>query len=213
MEKTIEAIWKEGFLSEDALLAPKLNDLYNQKSKNLVDKMTRMFKINLLALAVFAVVALIACFAIGLPYVGATLFLLFALLVVIGTRDLRSLEAIDKGVSSYEYIKDFDNWLKSNIARFTKVYQFFYPVLFAGIVLGVWFSSHGEKMLKKVIEIHPEVYLVDGVPVYWALGAIALTVLIGLCAPALYRFDMNLVYGNVMKKLDEILTDMEELRD
>ncbi len=105
MEKTIEAIWQEGFLDDKALLAPKLNDLYNQKSSNLVDKMTRMFKINLRALAAFAIVALIACVAIGLPYVGATLFTLFALLVVVGKRDLRSLEAIDKGASSYEYIR------------------------------------------------------------------------------------------------------------
>jgi len=72
MEKTIEAIWQEGFLDDKALLAPKLNDLYNQKSSNLVDKRTRMFKINLRVLAAFAIVALIACVAVGLPYVGAT---------------------------------------------------------------------------------------------------------------------------------------------
>ena len=213
MEKTIEAIWQEGFLDDKALLAPKLNDLYNQKSSNLVDKMTRMFKINLRALAAFAIVALIACVAVGLPYVGATLFTLFALLVVVGKRDLRSLEAIDKGVSSYEYIKAFDNWLKGNIARFSMIYRFFYPVLFVGIVLGLWFSHPGEKMLKTVIEIRPEIYLVDGVPVYWALAAVACTGIIALTAPVLYRFDMKLVYGNVMKKLDEILTDMEELRN
>ena len=29
MEKSIETIWKEGFLEKDVLLAPKLNDLYN----------------------------------------------------------------------------------------------------------------------------------------------------------------------------------------
>ena len=28
MEKSIESIWKEGFLKSDALVAPKLNDLY-----------------------------------------------------------------------------------------------------------------------------------------------------------------------------------------
>jgi hypothetical protein len=159
MEKTIEAIWQEGFLDDKAPIAPKLNDLYNQKSSNIVDKMTHMFKINLLALAAFAIVALITCVAVGLPYVGATLFTLFALLVVVGKRDLRSLEAIDKGVNSYEYIKAFNNWLKGNIARFSMIYRFFYPVLFVGIVLGLWFSHHGEKMLKKVIEIRPEIYL------------------------------------------------------
>ena len=42
MEKSIEAIWKEGFLEQDALVAPKINELYNQKSSDIVDKMTRM---------------------------------------------------------------------------------------------------------------------------------------------------------------------------
>ena len=64
-----------------------------------------------------------------------------------------------------------------------------------------------------MIEIHPEIYLVDGVPVSWALAAVACTGIIALTAPVLYRFDMQLVYGNVMKKLDEILTDIEELRN
>jgi len=212
MEKTIEAIWKEGFVDDDALVAPKLNDLYNQKSSNLVDKMTRMFRLNVGALAVFAIVALIGCVAIGLPLVGATLFSLFSLLVIIGRRDLHDLRAINKGCSSYHYIKAFDDWLKANIARFSRIYRFFYPTLFVGSVLGIWFSRHGEKMLKMAIEIHPSIYMVNGVPIYWALGAVVCTGIIALCAPALYRFDMNLVYGNVMKKIDEILADMEELR-
>ena len=38
MEKSIETIWKEGFMKDDALVAPKLNDLYNQKSANIIDK-------------------------------------------------------------------------------------------------------------------------------------------------------------------------------
>lgn len=150
MEKTIEAVWKEGFVDDDALLAPKLNDLYNQKSSNLVDKMTRMFRLNVGALAVFAIVALIGC-------------------VVIGLRDLHDLRAINKGCSSYHYIKAFDDWLKANIARFSRIYRFFYPTLFVGSVLGIWFSRHGEKMLKMAIEIHPSIY--NGVPIYWALGS------------------------------------------
>ena len=42
MEKSIETIWREGFLKEDALIVPKLNDLYNQKSQQLIEKLIRM---------------------------------------------------------------------------------------------------------------------------------------------------------------------------
>ena len=44
MEKSIENIWKEGFLKSDALVAPKLNNLYNKKSIHIIDKFKRRFK-------------------------------------------------------------------------------------------------------------------------------------------------------------------------
>ena len=44
MEKSIETIWKQGFLKSDALVAPKLNDLYNQKSTHIIDKFNNMFR-------------------------------------------------------------------------------------------------------------------------------------------------------------------------
>ena len=50
MEKSIESIWKQGFLDNNAMVAPKLNNLYNQKSIHIIDKFKRMFKINLNAL-------------------------------------------------------------------------------------------------------------------------------------------------------------------
>ena len=54
MEKSIETIWKEGFLNQDALIAPKLNNLYNKKSTHIVDKFKRMFRINLIAIEDFS---------------------------------------------------------------------------------------------------------------------------------------------------------------
>lgn len=53
MEKSIETIWREGFLKSDALVAPKLNELYNQKSIHIVDKFKSMYRINLIAIVVF----------------------------------------------------------------------------------------------------------------------------------------------------------------
>ena len=59
MEKSIESIWKEGFLKDDALVAPKLNDLYNQKSIHLLDKFEKMYKLNLIFLVGFSFFVLI----------------------------------------------------------------------------------------------------------------------------------------------------------
>ena len=76
MEKSIESIWKEGFLKKDALVAPKINDLYNQKSKHIVDKFKRMFKINLIAIVIFSLVFMVITTINGLPIVGISWFLI-----------------------------------------------------------------------------------------------------------------------------------------
>ena len=62
MEKSIESIWKEGFLKSDALVAPKLNDLYNQKSEHVVDKVNRLYTINLIVIIVNGVCNHDPCF-------------------------------------------------------------------------------------------------------------------------------------------------------
>ena len=71
MEKSIETIWKKGFLKNDALLAPKLNNLYDQKSIDIVDKFKRMYKINIIALMAFALIILLAAQPTEMPYMAA----------------------------------------------------------------------------------------------------------------------------------------------
>ena len=46
MEKSIENIWNQGFLDEGALLAPKINKLYEAKSINTIDKFRGMYHKN-----------------------------------------------------------------------------------------------------------------------------------------------------------------------
>ncbi len=74
MEKSIEDIWKEGFLKSDALVAPKINNLYNQKSIHVIDKFKRMFKINLIAIVAFSFIFLIVSYFVGIPLMGVIYF-------------------------------------------------------------------------------------------------------------------------------------------
>ena len=46
MRKTIEAAWRDGFLNPDALVVPKVNDLYTRKSMHIADRIQRMQRIN-----------------------------------------------------------------------------------------------------------------------------------------------------------------------
>lgn len=213
MEKSIETIWKEGFLKTNALVAPQLNDLYNQKSGHLVDKMMRMFRLNGIYVIGLSAFLLFISILSGVPVAGIVMVLLFLPLIIYGQQQLKVVKSIDKGASSYQYLKSFDEWLKSAIAGYTRIYRFFYPLFILTLFFGYWFASPTQPITRKLIEKFPNAfYLVHGVPVYWLAGAIVLAILSMVFAGRIYRWDMNTIYGRVFKKLDEILADMEELR-
>ncbi len=86
MEKSIESIWKQGFLNSDALVAPKLNNLYNQKSIHLIDKFKRMFKINLNAIVIGSLLFLGISFLIGIPFMGIGFFLTLSIIVIVNKK-------------------------------------------------------------------------------------------------------------------------------
>jgi hypothetical protein len=212
MEKSIESIWKEGFLDNNALLAPKLNDLYTRKSIHFIDKFTRLFKINLIAIAVFAGVLLVASFVAGIPFVGGFLFLLFMSLAVVGKPEMDKLKKIDKNQNSFQYLSEFDRWLKGTIQLYTKIYKVFYPLFFLGLAAAIWASGLGSVLLELVTKIIPDMYLYRGIPAVWLVTMLMITNLLYRFGGTIYQLDMKLTYGNALRKLDEMLADMEELR-
>ncbi len=211
MEKSIESIWKQGFLDNNAMVAPKLNNLYNQKSIHVIDKFKRMFKINLNALVIFSFVVLIASFVVKIPVMGVLMFILFNVIVIINKKLFKSLNTIDKNVSSYLYLKSFDIWMKSQIAVNYKMSKYIYPYIFIAMVSGFWFSKPFQESLNEVLGNH-EVYYLYGIPMFWALAMLIIIILLAIFGGRIYTWDLNIVYGRVLKKLDELIADMEDLR-
>jgi len=212
MEKSIEDIWKEGFLKTDALVAPKLNNLYNKKSMHLVDKFKRMFKINLNAIFIGSLVFLIASLPLGIPVMGVGYFLIVNSIVLVNRKLMKGLLKIDKNLSSYEYIKTFDHWMKEQMNVNAKLARYYYPLFFVFMMLGFWFSNDFQELIQEILGKPHQIYLINGIPVFWVLGLIIITGLLAYFGKRIYKFDLNLVYGRVLKKLDEIMADMEELR-
>ncbi len=212
MKQSIENIWKEGFADKDSLTAPELHDLYNQQTQSIVDKMQRMFDVNLKMIVGGAAIFLLVSFVLGFPLFGFYASALLIMLVVVGREEAKKLEQADKNVSSYEYLKTFDAWLKGVIARYTRLYTFFYPALFVGVMFSMRASEAAQRLIDGVMTKFPDITLVMGTPLSVWVGSAVLTVLITLWAPALYRWDMYFIYGRVIKKLEKLLADMEELR-
>ena len=217
MDKTIETIWKEGFLKKDALIAPKLNDLYNQKSIDIVDKFRRMYTINIIGLVLFAIIILPMSVVVKIPYMGIPMFFLFLFIAFFALKFKKKLDKIDKNLNSYQYLKTFDDWTKEMIQFNTKMSRFLYPYVFLSMVAGFWFGSFGgnipgQDLVNEMLINSPEMLLVFGTPLFVILGLIFGVAFLAFFGGKIGKWDLNLVYGRILRRLDSLLKDMEELR-
>lgn len=217
MEKSIEDIWKQGFLNNDALVAPKINNLYTQKSIHIIDKFKRMFKINLIAIVFFAFAMLVVTTFNGLPIIGISWFLILMALVVVNKKLTNSLEKLDYHKNSYEYLKSFNKWLQEQLAINRKMARLYYPLFFLSIIVGFWFVDAegvvlGERLVGEVLYGFPDIYLVNGIPLIGIALVLGIVGLLMLFGGRIYNFDVKIVYGRIFKKIEELMSDLEELK-
>ena len=217
MERSIEKIWKEGFLENNALIAPKINDLYNKKSKHVIDKFKRTFKINLIVIVFFAFAMLAVTTYNGLPVIGISWFLILIGLVVVNKKLTSSLENIDYDKNSYEYLMSFNKWLQEQLAINRKMARLYYPLFFLSIVVGFWFVDAegvplGERLVGEVLYGFPDIYMVNGVPLIGIALVLIIVGILVLFGGRIYSMDVKIIYGRMFNKIEELITDLEELR-
>ena len=68
-----------------------------------------------------------------------------------------------------------------------------------------------EEVIYKVI-LGSGFHLTYGIPTFMWIIALVIAILIYVFGGKIYRWDVNLVYGRVFKKLDELIADIEGLR-
>ncbi len=217
MEKSIESIWKEGFLRSEELVAPKLQNLYDRKSEHIVEKFARMFRLNIRAIVIGAFAILLMSWLVKIPYMGIGFFIALLLLAAVNYKLMKGLFEIDKNVNSYQYLQSFNSWLQHMIALNQKFARLFYPFVFLSVIAGFWFGSMGgdvpgEIFMLSLQDHFPEMILFFGYPLYLVLGVLTITLILAIFAGRIYMFDLNLVYGRQIQRLKDILADIEELR-
>lgn len=218
MEKSIENIWKEGFLKNDTLVAPKINDLYNRKSNHIIDKFKRMFRINLITIVAFSFIFLIVSYFVGIPLMGVIFFIILMVLVIINKRLLKELNNIDKGENSYQYLKEFNQWIKKQVAINKRISIFLYPIIFISLISGFWFKEAngmflGERFVSKILIHFPDTFLIFGIPLIVIAIAFSILGLLAFLGGRIYMWDLNIIYGRVFKKLEELMADIESLNN
>ena len=139
-----------------------------------------------------------------------------AVVVAVGRKQGLKLNDLDQGQSSYEYLKSFQNWLNDTLEQYTRLHKFIYPVLFLATIYIVAFNNlvvrkAGMTIWDKIMS-NPDTLIYFGVPVLWIVPTVLITILITIFSAPIYRADVGTIYGSIIKKIDEMVKDMEELR-
>ena len=112
--------------------------------------------------------------------------------------------------------KEQSKWRVEAVDKFSKIYKVFYPVFGMLCVLDCLHSPdytfHSELTNYQEIMNNPETIILFGLPVYYVIGTALLMIFLFFMSEPLYRLDIKLSYGKILKKLDILLEEMEEIR-
>lgn len=212
MEKSIETIWQEGFLKADALIAPQINNLYDRKSKHIIDKLKNMFRINLIAIVFAAFIIGVIFIYLQVWWAGLVEFGILLWLAWFSKTRGQSLDEVNKGQTSYAYLTSFHQWIAMQMDYYGRLYQFVYPPLISAFCLGILYAEVPKVgSLAGLLLSKPGTWVWEGMPIAYVGGCLIYGLMFGIFAKPLFRLDVKMVYGPVMKKLERLINDMEEI--
>ena len=208
MENSIELIWKQGFLNESSLVAPQVNDLYNRKSINVVERIKqrmknyRVFNYGLLVV-ILVTDYFMDIFLNGLVFCAMALFMMWYTRRIVNT-----IKTLDQGVSSYEYLKTFDLYIKDIFAKFGKIVRFSLPLYCLIGFSGMWSFWNKVGFFLILQKRHPTL----DIP-FWAAAYLAISLLLViLLSRKMYSWEVRVVYGRLFDKLKETIAEMDKLK-
>jgi hypothetical protein len=208
MENSIEMIWKRGFLNESSLVAPKVNDLYNRKSIQVVDKIKRRMTNYRTFNYVLLLVILITDYFLDIFWHGLAFCAMAVFMMWYTRRIVKTIKTLDQGVTSYDYIKSFDAYLKDVFAKFGKIVRFSLPLYCLIGISGLWIVWGKLGLFAKLQHQHPTANIT-----LWALAYLSLCMLVViLFAGKMYKWEVRIVYGRLFGKLEETIAEMENLK-
>jgi len=201
MEKSIESIWKEGFLDHTALVAPKLNDLYNKKSQLTIEKLKSAAKKDHLSVIPLVVVFLLIFCYLGYYALSVYGTILMIALFFLNKKKLATLNRIDTNNSPYKYLISYKKGMKELVSFYTFLLGFGVPLV---IIPAYWLYFRDKAVYEKIITEIGTLNLI--------LFILCLALVLAAMGIIAYRLTTKIVYGKLIKKIDELITDMEEIK-
>ncbi|WNW03015.1 hypothetical protein RRF68_06350 [Tenacibaculum sp. HL-MS23] len=205
MEKSIEKIWNEAFIKEEALIAPKINNLYNQKSKSVISKIKRAYEIDNKGLIPMAVIVAVGMTLFSEAIIGFYGAFLIVCLYFFNKNLLKKFKTIDVTSDNLTYLKKYKNIINVIMKATKKLFVFAIPLAVLSI-FALAFTIKEKSFLSKFISSDTSFLKIIGVGLLVAL-------VVSIIGRIVYAISTKIVYASLISKLDAIIIEMQDLKN
>ena len=201
MDKSIEEIWSKGFRDEKYLIPPVIDDLYNKKSILTVDKLKSVSKKDNWSIIPLSIITLIffiikSKLLFGLYISGLMLSLFF-----LNRKKLKFLNTINTSQSCSQYLGKVQEMIKNNVKSTTRLLGIGLPFFgYVGFCIFI-FESHMENFILETYS--SKQLLIKSIIILMSLSVI------GIIS---FRLTNYMVYGRLIKKIDEMINELDLLK-
>ncbi|MCH2196321.1 hypothetical protein [Kordia sp.] len=204
MEKSIEHIWKEGFINNETLTIPKIENLYNQKSQHLGDKIMRVLHAEPKTLLLMAVIFLVGNYAIGNSFWSGSIGSIWCIVwYFITKKQVQKIESVQKETNCYSFLKSLHKLLLQRKAATARLLWAATPAMLIPLIIYTY-SNQYEKNFGEIFGVETLNFPNEGL--------FAIIPLATVFSVVVYHVSFQLGYGSIMNKLKQLISDMESLK-
>ena len=201
MDKSIEEIWSKGFQDEKYLIPPVISDLYNKKSILTVDKLKSVSKKDNWSIIPLSIITLIFFIIKSKLLFGLYISALMLSLFFLNRKKLKFLYTINTSQSCFQYLGKLQEMIKNNVKSTTRLLGFGLPFFgYLGLCIFI-FESNMENFILETYS--SKQLLIKSIIILMSL------LVIGIIS---FRLTNYLVYGRLIKKIDEMIDELNLLK-
>ena len=201
MDKSIEETWSKGFQDEKYLIPPVIDDLYTKKSILTVDKLKSFSKKDNWSIIPLSIITLIFFIIKSNLLFGLYISSLMLSLFFLNRKKLKFLNTINTSQSCFQYLGKLQEMIKNNMKFTTRLLGVGLPFFgYLGLCIFIFESNRGNFILETYSS---KQLLIKSVIILMYLSVI------GIIS---FRLTNYLVYGRLIKKIDEMINELDLLK-
>jgi hypothetical protein len=201
MDKSIEEVWSKGFEDEKYLIPPVIDDLYTKKSILTVDKLKSVSKKDNWSIIPLSIITLIFFVIKSKLLFGFYISALMLSLFFFNRKKLKFFKTINTTQSCFQYLGKLQEMIKNNVKFTTRLLGIGLPFFgYVGLCIFI-FESNMENF---IFDTYSSKQLL--------IKSIIILVSLSFIGIISFRLSNYLVYGRLIKKIDEMIDELNQLK-